>query len=122
MEKFELWMGYFPGCIVVCNKAARENNDYKEVARISYAGNIKYYVQKWYIPADALQKIEETAKGERAKFDEWLDREIKYRPGYIYEKMLDALTAWELLEHLDAKVKGLRECIDRLRPLYTAKS
>ena len=122
MEKFELWMGYFPGCIVVCNKAARENNDYKEVARISYAGNIKYYVQKWYIPADALQKIEETAKGERAKFDEWLDREIKYRPGYIYEKMLDVLTAGELLEHLDAKVKGLRECIDRLRPLYTAKS
>ena len=121
MEKFELWMGYFPGCIVVANKAIHENGDYKEVARITYAGNIKYYVNKYTIPADALEKIEKTAKEERAKFDEWLDREIELRPGYIYEKMLDSLSAGELFEHLDAKVKGLRECIDRLRPLYTSK-
>lgn len=123
MEKFELWMGYFPGCVVVCNKAARENNDYKEVARISYAGNIKYYVQKWYIPADALQKIEETAKGERAKFDEWLDLEIKCRPRHIYEKMLDSFTWDELKEHFDtAKGGELLDLIAHARPLYTAKS
>lgn len=121
MSNFELWIGYFPGCIVVCNKLEVEHGDYKQVARITYAGNIKYYVQKWEIPADALEKIENIAREERKKFDEWLDREIKYRPGYIYEKMLDSLSAGELLEHLDAKVKGLRECIDRLRPLYTSK-
>lgn len=122
MSNFELWIGYFPGCIVVANKAVHENGDYKDIARITYAGNIKYYVNKHTIPADALEKIEKIAKEERAKFDEWLDREIEHRPGYIYEKMLDSLSWDELKAHLDAKVKGLLECIDHVRPIFTAKS
>ena len=43
-KKFDLFMGCLGNGLTVCNKAVMENGDYKMVAHISPAGNIKFYV------------------------------------------------------------------------------
>jgi hypothetical protein len=65
---FELWFGCFGNGTMVCNKAVKENGDYKEVAHISEHGVIKFYVDESYIPKDAVRRIRETAQREKEEF------------------------------------------------------
>ncbi len=51
MKNFDLFLGCLGNGITVCNKAVSEHGDYKRVAHISPAGNIRLYVSADYIPA-----------------------------------------------------------------------
>lgn len=68
MKKFELFMGCFGNGITVSNKAVMEHGDYKRIAHISNAGNIKLYVSENYIPAEEMKKIKTAAKANKEKF------------------------------------------------------
>lgn len=67
MEKFDLFVGYFGNGATVCNKAVHDHGDYKKIAHISPAGNIKLFVRPGYIPADAMIKIENIARNHKQK-------------------------------------------------------
>lgn len=122
MSNFKLFMGELGNGVTVCNSAVMEHGDYKQIAHISPAGNIKYYVPVLSIPGDALLRIEHTAGAMYENFKRDLERETVARPGEVYERMLDALTASELAEHIGKKIKGLEASIDDLRPLYLARA
>ncbi len=126
MAKFELWMGYFGNGLLVCNKAVMEYGDYKEIAYISPAGNIVYYVSDEYIPAEDKAKIENTASGYREEFEKQLDAEISQHPAQIYAKMLDRMSYTDLRNFLDdCKKLGIEGCAEKaraLRSLYLARS
>lgn len=72
MKKFELFMGCLGNGISVCNKAVMEHGDYKRIAHISEHGHIKLYVSEDYIPAEAMQRIRNTAEVQKAEFlEKW---------------------------------------------------
>lgn len=83
MKKFELFAGLFPGGTIYANKAIKENGDYKNLALVSPAGNIRFYCSPETIPAEALEKIKSTAERNEAETRARLDRELT-APG-IYE-------------------------------------
>lgn len=68
MKKFELFMCCLGNGVTVCNKAVLEHGDYKQIAHISAAGNIKLYVKESYIPESDMEKIRNTAQTEAEKF------------------------------------------------------
>lgn len=82
MVDFELFIGYLGNGATVCNKAVEENGDYKTIAHISVAGNIKLYVKEDYIPKDAMEKIKATAQSHKEQTIERLDRELASDYGY----------------------------------------
>ena len=88
MSSFELFIGYLGNGATVCNKAVYENGDYKHVAHISVAGNVKLYVQPGYIPNEDMEKINELAARHKKETEERLDKELKddYHYGLILEE------------------------------------
>lgn len=90
-KNFELFIGYLGNGATVCNSAVYEHGDYKTIAHISNAGNIKFYVAPDYIPAEAMQKIQETAEEHKKKTLAALDQSLnitKYsKMGPEYAKM-----------------------------------
>ena len=89
MAKFELFMGCLGNGVTVCNKAVTEHGDYKKVAHISEHGHIKLYVSEDYIPADAMQRIRNTAEANKAEFLEKWNRKTDIQK---YSYMLDIPT------------------------------
>lgn len=87
MNNFELFIGYLGNGATVCNKAVQENGNYKTVAHISTAGNIKLYVKDDYIPQDSMIKIKTTAQSHREQTIKRLDRELS--TDYGYGRILD---------------------------------
>ena len=85
MEKFELFVGYFGNGATVCNSAVYDHGDYKKVAHISPAGNIKLFVRSGYIPADAMIKIENIARNHKQLT---IDR---YDFNHNYSRILDEI-------------------------------
>lgn len=83
-KNFELFIGYLGNGATVCNSAVYENGDYKTIAHISNAGNIKLYVEPDYIPAEAMQRIQETAAEHRKKALERLDLYLNYKARATY--------------------------------------
>lgn len=71
-KKFDLFSALYPGGVLFANRAAMERGDYKQLALVSPAGNIRLYAARDYIPADAWQQIESTANDNRQKTRERL--------------------------------------------------
>ena len=121
-NKFELFMGHLGNGTTVCNKAAMEHGDYKTIAHISPAGNIKLYVNPDYIPANDMKRIEAAADRDRAEFLRRLKLEVEANPNEAYFKMLDALPIDVLLSYLADKEGTLRERNRKLINLYLENS
>lgn len=118
-EKFELWLGCFGNGLTVCNKAVEVNGDYKTVAHISNAGNIKLYVKESYIPREDMERIKEVAENNKKSFIEKLKADIKANPSRVYRKMLEEISTAEFVE-FTKKSNGLSiaEKIKILIPIY----
>ena len=110
MGNFELFMGYLGNGCTVCNKAVYEHGDYKTIAHISNAGNIKLYVKPDYIPADAMKSIENTARNHREKTIKYLDLELSSLQGYsrILDRICD-YTPYSVWHNLFDDLKNLKQ-------------
>lgn len=114
MHKFELFIGYFPGCIVACNKAVYEGGDYKTIAHISYAGNIKLYVKPDYIPEADMEAIKRTAARERQITKDHLEKVLNpalpaWQYNHNYARLLDECadySPWEKAVQLFDELKN----------------
>lgn len=123
MEKFELWLGCFGNGLTVCNKAVEVNGDYKTVAHISNAGNIKFYVKESYIPREDMERIKEVAENNKKSFIEKLKADIKVNPSMVYRKMLEELSASEFCEFTKKSDSlGIADKIKILIPMYLKKN
>lgn len=98
MRKFELFLGCLGNGTTVCNKAVYENGDYKTIAHISPAGNIKLYVKPDYIPAADMEKIKRVAAADRQKTKSRLEKALN-----------PALPAWQYSHNYG---RLLEECAD----------
>lgn len=107
-HKFDLFIGYLGNGATVCNKAVQENGDYKTVAHISNAGNIKLYVKPDYIPPEDMNKIKALAAEHREKALNTLALELSTSYGYsrTVECLADTLPLKEMGEMFD-KLKTL---------------
>lgn len=121
-RKFELFMGCLGNGTTVCNKAVEEHGDYKRIAHISPAGNIKLYVDPDYILADDMKRIEATADRDRAEFLRRLNLEVKANPNAAYLKMLDSLPTDVFLSYIENKDGTKEEQNRKLINLYLANS
>lgn len=120
-KKFELFIGYLGNGATVCNSAFMENGDYKQIAHISVAGNIKLYVKEDYIPKDAMEKIKATAQSHREQTIKRLDLELS--GDYGYDRTLDEICNYtdffksnQLLN--DLKDKEKTERIEMIKDYY----
>ncbi len=106
-QKFKLFIGYLGNGATVCNSAVYENGDYKTIAHISNAGNIKLYVKPGYIPEDAMEEIKKTAADHRKKTEERLALELSSDYGYsrTLEEIAD-YTPWAVSDALFKSLKG----------------
>lgn len=110
--KFELFMDYRRNGITVYNKKVVENNNYKRIAYISQGGNIKLYVEKFYIPLKNMEIIQKCADDEKKDFHEKFESfpDIKQ-----YMIILDNIPLNKFLEftkdkrNLTEKLSGMRE-------------
>lgn len=118
---FELFMCCLGNGTTICNKAVMEHNDYKTIGHISPAGNVKLYVDRGYIPTEDLERISRTAADSRRRFIESLEMDIKTRPGYAYEKMLNSIPTAEFVAHTKKGLKGLPARIADLMPVYLTR-
>ena len=96
LGKFELFMGCLGNGVTVCNKAVLEHGDYKYVAHISNAGNIKLWVPEDYIPEWAMEKIKVVAEENKANFKK--DFEARSEE-HQYRKILDSVPVSKLIEY-----------------------
>lgn len=97
MKNFDLFLGCLGNGITVCNKAVLERGDYKRVAHISPAGNIRLCVPSSYIPAADMERINAAARRNKAEFS----RRFELLPEAAqYEKILDALPTSAFLEYV----------------------
>lgn len=117
---FELFMGHLGNGTTVCNKAVMEYGDYKTIAHISPAGNIKLYVNPDYIPPDDMKRIESAAERDRAEFLHRLNLEVKANPNAAYLKMLDSLPTDVFLSYIENKDGTKEEQSRKLINLYLA--
>ena len=113
-KKFELFMCCLGNGTTVCNKAVREDGDYKTIAHVSDAGNIKFYVPEDYIPETDMQKILRLAEYERKEFRAQFEKMDKYKQ---YERILDALPAKKFIEVTSDK-RPFDERLPELREHY----
>lgn len=113
-KKFELFMCCLGNGITVCNKAVIENGDYKKIAHISNAGNIKFYVQESYIPATEMDKIKRTASGDSKNFKKRFEAlpDIKQ-----YDIILNNIPMEKFMEFVRIK-KPLAEKLPVMRDYY----
>lgn len=71
---FELFGGCLGNGTTVCNKAVKENGDYKTIAHISNGGTIKWYIKnpESYVPEKDMLIIKGWSDSAREKFmTEW---------------------------------------------------
>ena len=114
MKNFDLFLGCLGNGITVCNKAVLEDGDYKRVAHISPAGNIRLYVSADYIPAADMERISAAASRNRAEFS----RRFELLPDAVqYEKILDALPISALLEYVRDR-RSIPEKLPAMREYY----
>ena len=99
-----------------------EHGDYKTIAHISPAGNIKLYVNPDYIPPDDMKRIESAAERDRAEFLRRLNLEVKANPNAAYLKMLDSLPTDVFLSYIENKDGTKEERNRKLINLYLANS
>lgn len=116
----DLFIGQFPGCLVFADKTVEENGDYKDLARVTHAGNIKYMAEKWELPDWVKRIVEEQAEQKKLEWKKYVEREIGARPGYFYEKMMDALPPTAFMDWISKTRIGMttEECCRELLPIY----
>lgn len=138
MKNFDLGIYRFPGCDVVCNRKVREHGDYKQIAHISFAGNIKYLVPVDSISEKDRETIEKCAENNRIIFTEKFELDTRkpsedcgvveemnckksaYR---VYSMMLDTLSIKEYMDFMEENDgKDVYGMIDVLREIYFQRS
>lgn len=107
-KNFELFIGYFGNGATVCNSAVYENGDYKYIAHISPAGNIKLYVTADYIPPEAMQDILRVAERHATETRARLERETATQYGYY--RTLDEICNYTPYRVQDELFKDLKQC------------
>ena len=132
MKEYEIGLYEFPGGLVVANKKSYVNRDYENLALITEAGNIRWYVKSNILPADVMEIINHHATSRRAAFTEKLDQDIsnfkKLRfesqgVWALYSKMLDKLSLTEYLKYIgEKKERSFDENIEILREKYIERS
>ncbi len=118
MKKFDLFLGCLGNGITVCNKAVLENGDYKRVAHISPAGNVRFYAPASYIPAADMDRIHAAASRNKAEFAQHFEL---LPDAAQYEKILDALPIYDLLKACSDK-RPLTEKLPELREYYYTRA
>ena len=113
-KKFELGMYCLGNGTTVCNKAIKEYGDYKYIAHISVAGNIKLYVSEDYIPAEDMESIRRVAESEGKKFREDFEKRDEHSQ---YMAILDSLGMKKMFEATNDK-RPLHEKLPELREYY----
>ena len=113
-KKFELFMCCLGNGTTVCNKAVREDGDYKTVAHISAAGNIKFYVPEDYIPPEDMARIRSCADSDKAKFRADFEKMDKYEQ---YGAILDRLNHADFMR-VTADKRPFDERLPELREYY----
>jgi len=110
-QKFKLFIGYLGNGATVCNSAIYENGDYKTIAHISGAGNIRLYVKPDYIPAPDMDRIRQAAADQREKCAAFLDLELSRDYGYYrtLDSIANRLNISDYLQFFD----GLKSIEDR---------
>lgn len=126
MGKFELFLGCLGNGTIACNKAVYENGDFKQVAHISPAGNIKLYVKPDYIPVDDMKTIEKVASNNRKETIKTLDRILDINSWDFntnYYRVLDKISRYchfkdtfSLLDNLSGK--DISERIKIIKEFY----
>ena len=123
MANFELFMCCLGNGLTVCNKAVMEHNDYKQIAHISPAGNIKWYVPVGYVPGPDLLRIEHTADAMYHNFKSALERDLAADKARAYFRMLNALSVPEILDFTNATYGESDDTkIEKLKTLYLARA
>lgn len=126
-KKDDLFIGEFPGCVVFADKTVEERGDYKQLARVSHAGNISYVEDESKVPEWAREAVKRQAEWKKKEFDKWAKNEIKCRPVSFYARMLDSMTLEELIEWCDREIDsasrmGVNESIEdkcrKMLPIY----
>ena len=113
-KKFELFMCCLGNGTTVCNKAVREYGDYKTIAHISAAGNIKFYVPGDYIPPEDMARIRSCADSDKAKFRADFEKMDKYEQ---YGAILDRLNHADFMR-VTADKRPFDERLPELREYY----
>ena len=113
-KKFELFMGCLGNGITVCNKAVIEHGDYKTIAHISNAGNIKFYVNESYIPEPDMEKIRKSAKINRETFKKIFEMLPDIEQ---YGRIIDDLPLKKYLE-IRKDQRTIEEKLSELREYY----
>lgn len=113
-KKFELFMCCLGNGTTVCNKAVREYGDYKTIAHISAAGNIKFYVPEDYIPPEDMARIRSCADSDKAKFRADFEKMDKYEQ---YGAILDRLNHADFMR-VTADKRPFDERLPELREYY----
>jgi hypothetical protein len=111
---FKLFMCCLGNGTTVCNSAVMENGDYKTIAHISPAGNITFYVDESYIPAEDMTKIRNIAKSDAEKFRHDFEMRDELTQ---YSRILDSFTTSMFLEATNDK-RPLSEKLPELREKY----
>ena len=111
---FKLFMGCLGNGTTVCNSAVMENGDYKTIAHISPAGNITFYVDESYIPAEDMTKIRNISKSDAEKFRHDFEMRDELTQ---YSRILDSFTTSMFLEAINDK-RPLSEKLPELREKY----
>ena len=111
---FKLFMGCLGNGTTVCNSAVMENGDYKTIAHISPAGNITFYVDESYIPAEDMTKIRNIAKSDSEKFRHDFEMWDELTQ---YGRILDSFTTSMFLEAVKDK-RPLSDKLPELREQY----
>ena len=123
MANFELFMCCLGNGLTVCNKAVEEHGDYKQIAHISPAGNIKWYIPVSSVPGPALLRIEHTADAMYHNFKSSLERDLSANKARTYFRMLDALNTPEMVEFINTtQGEPEEEKVEKLKMLYLARS
>lgn len=119
MAKFELFMCCLGNGVTVCNKAVEEHGDYKQIAHISNAGSIKFYVPASSIPGPDLLRIEHTANAMYENVKQAIERDLAADRARTYYRMLSALpyTVFMQFRH-DTEGESDEAKIERLKSLY----
>lgn len=123
MANFELFMGCLGNGLTVCNKAVMKQNDYKQIAHISPAGNIKWYIPVSSVPGPALLRIEHTADAMYHNFKSALERDLAADDEHMiwrtYWRMMDALPYDAMRKFVEeTKTAAMPDKIEKLKDLY----
>lgn len=117
-KNFELFMCCLGNGTTVCNKAVMEHNDYKYIAHISNAGNIKLYVDEDYIPAEDMKRIKAYADKCACDFHNNFEKQdIKQQYYKILDKFEDDLSIKEYLKFIQDK-RPLEEKVSEWRAKF----